>query len=71
MNSLARLETELRNDPASVDAILSHPNTFAPVPPEPNPVLIRCDEVSISLAIARAATLAINGTESRIELVNP
>lgn len=71
---LARLEAELRNDPAlaaEVDLILSRPDVFPPLRPKPKLVPIRCDEVSVHRAIARAARLAVNGIESQINLVTP
>jgi hypothetical protein len=68
---LSRFERELIADPELVEVILSRSDVFPPPPPEPKPIPIRCDEQSVDRAIARGAVVAVNGIESRIELVNP
>lgn len=67
---LTRFEHELFDNPALVDTILQRPDVFPPVPSEPRVVPIRCDKASIDLAVARAAALAVCGTECLSELVN-
>lgn len=68
---LARFEHELLDNPALVDSILQRPDIFPAPPAEPEPVLIRSDEASAVMAIARAARLAVDGVKLRMKLVSP
>jgi len=62
---LSRLRSELAASPALVQRIL------AELPPVEvsEVVVIRCDPVSVDIAIARTLALAVNGIEARIELI--
>ena len=61
-----RYQAELHDDPALGQRIL---NTLPPVPPEPEPVIVRVRREDVDRGIARAIALTIAGLLATVELI--
>lgn len=63
-----RVERELASDPTLIEAIMSRPEVFPPMQAQPELVLIRADEASVEIALARALAVAVSAAETRLKL---